>query len=67
MEAQNKAIRKHLESKRSITAIEALHFYNRFRLSARIYDLKEQGMKIKRETIEITSGGKQKRVTRYKL
>jgi hypothetical protein len=67
MEAQNKLIKAHLLKGRSITAIEALHLFNCFRLSARIYDLKDQGLKISDEIITITSGGKQKRVTRYKL
>lgn len=67
MEAQNRLIKEHLLKGKSITAIEALHLFNCFRLSGRIYDLNKQGLKIKRETIEITSGGKTKYVTRYRL
>jgi hypothetical protein len=67
MEAQNKLIKEHLQKGRSITAIESLHYFNCFRLAGRIYDLKKQGLKIKSETVEVTSGGKVKRVTRYKL
>jgi len=67
MEAQNKLIKEHLQKGRSITAIEALHYFNCFRLSARIYDLKDQGLPIDSETMYITSGGVQKRVTKYFL
>lgn len=65
--SQNKAIRKHLESGKSITPLEALHSFGCFRLGARIHDLKAQGMKIKSEIIEITSAGKIKRVAKYTL
>ena len=52
---------------RSITAIEALHYFNCFRLSGRIHNLKGQGLRIKSEMIEVTSDGKQKRVAKYSL
>lgn len=69
-ESQNRLIRCHLESGRSITALEALYEYGCFRLSARIYDLRRQGLNITAKLIEITSpavyNGK-KHVTRYSL
>lgn len=56
MEAQNKLIREYLESGHSITPLDALKLFSCFRLSARIYDLKRQGMVIQRNMI--TSNGK---------
>lgn len=53
--SQNKRIRKHLESGRSINPLEALYMYGCFRLGARIYDLRKQGLRIMAKTIEITS------------
>jgi hypothetical protein len=67
MEAQRKQIREHLQKGKSLTAIEALHYFNCFRLSGRIHELRKEGMKIKSELITITSGGKQKRVSKYSL
>jgi hypothetical protein len=54
IESQNKRIRRHLESGRSITALDALYMFGCFRLGARIYDLKQQGLKIKSEIVEVT-------------
>ena len=51
MKSQNKQIRKYLKAGHSITALSALHLFGCFRLSARIYDLKKQGMDIKSELI----------------
>lgn len=67
MESQNLQIKKHLESGRSLTALDALHLFNSFRLGARIHNLKEQGMNIKTNMITVTSGGKTKRFASYKL
>ena len=66
-ESQNTRIEAHLKEGRSITALEALHKFNCFRLASRINDLRRQGMNIKTDTVEITSDGKQKRFARYKL
>ena len=69
IESQNKRIRKYLEAGRSLTPIDALYQFGCFRLGARIYDLRKQGMRITSETIEIVSAcvpGK-KYVARYKL
>ena len=67
MEAQNKKIREHLEKGKSLTPLEALYYFNCWALSSRISDLRKEGMKIKSELITITSGGKRKRVSEYKL
>jgi hypothetical protein len=64
-ESQNKLIRQYLESGKSLTPLDALHKFNCFRLSGRIYDLRKQGMRIIAETVEIISGGKKKHVTKY--
>ena len=67
MKSQNSQIKAYLQSGKSLTVLDALHLFNCFRLGARIYDLKEQGMNIESKMIEITSGGKTKRIARYKL
>ena len=67
METQNKRIGKYLEAGRKLTALDALYQFNCFRLGARIYDLKDQGVNIETELIEITSDGKKKRVARYSI
>jgi len=67
METQNKLIAQHLESGHTITALEALHRFGCFRLSARIWDLKRRGLDIESRTKKITSDGKQKVVVEYKL
>lgn len=56
METQNTLIRNYLENGNSITPLDALKLFGCFRLSARIYDLKRQGMVIQRNMI--TSNGK---------
>jgi len=67
METQNKRIEKYLLSGRTLTPLDALHEFNCFRLSARIWDLKRQGLDIESRTRKITSDGKQKYVVEYKL
>ena len=49
---QNEQIKEHLKSGKRITAIEALNLFHCFRLSARIKDLKEEGLKIDKTTIQ---------------
>lgn len=51
IDTQNKAILKHLEAGNTITAIEALKMFGCFRLSARIFDLKDQGHDIASELV----------------
>ena len=69
-ESQNKKIRKYLESGKKLTPIDALCQFGTFRLSARIYNLKSEGMLIESEMIEVTSpavhSGK-KHVAQYKV
>ena len=57
-------IRAHLKRGRSITALQALEMYGCMRLGARIYDLKQSGMDIKKHTVELRNG---KRVAEYYL
>ena len=67
METQNKRIEKYLLSGRTLTSLDALYEFSCFRLSARIWDLKKQGLDIESRTKKITSNGKQKVVVEYKL
>lgn len=55
---QTEQIRAHLERGLPITPLGALHSYGCFRLGARIYDLRREGMPIEREMIEDISTGK---------
>jgi len=57
-------IRKHLESHYSVTPLEALESFGCFRLSARINDLKKEGMSIKTEMVKTDSG---KFVAKYSI
>jgi hypothetical protein len=56
MKSQTQLIKNHLESGNSITPIEALNLFGCFRLSARIKDLRDQGLDITTENI--TQNGK---------
>jgi len=67
MESQNELIRKWLESGKRITPLEALHEFSCFRLSARIYDLRQKGMRILARTKPIMAGGKTKYITEYNV
>ena len=53
IESQNRAIRRHLESGKRITALDALYQFGCFRLSARIFDLRRMGLDIKVQTISV--------------
>ena len=46
METQNQMILSHLRTGKCITPLEALKLYGCFRLSGRIYDLKQEGWHI---------------------
>jgi len=48
---QTEQIKNYLEQGDSITPLKALNLFGCFRLGARIYDLKQSGMKIKTEII----------------
>lgn len=65
--SQNAAIRKHLQSGKSITKLEALYSFGSFALNSRISDLRKEGMSIKTTMIEIVSGGKKKHIAKYSL
>jgi hypothetical protein len=67
IESQNIRIKKYLQSGKSLTPLDALYQFGCFRLGARIHNLKQQGLNIKSELIEITSEGKTKRVAKYSL
>jgi hypothetical protein len=62
-ESQNALIKGWLLNGRSITAIDALNMFGCFRLSARIANLKEQGMNITTEMVEVND----KRIAKYYL
>lgn len=51
-DAQLKLITAHLESGKSITALEALRLYGCLRLGARIYDLRQKGMHIESRIVQ---------------
>lgn len=63
MRYQSKRILQHLLRGRSITPLKALRMYGCLRLSARIYDFRKVGYKIK--TVMVDYGDK--RVARYSL
>jgi hypothetical protein len=65
--SQTVKIKKHLESGKSITPLEALYMFGCWALSSRISDLRKQGVNIKSELIEITSAGKTKRISKYSI
>lgn len=62
--AQNRMILNHLRKEKTITPLEALRLYGVFRLSARIYDLKDAGHVIATNIIKVGNG---KRVGQYRL
>ena len=62
MESQNKMIKAHLEKGLTITAWQALDFYDCFRLASRISDLKKSGYPVDKRMIELPNG---KRVAEY--
>ena len=62
-QSQNAKILKHLQSGRSITAVEALDRFGCFRLAARILNLRNRGYKI--ATTWETDSRKRKRWARY--
>jgi hypothetical protein len=55
MESQCNLIKAHLQSGKSLTSLEALYFFGCFNLKGRVWDLKQQGLKIKTEMVEVTS------------
>lgn len=61
MDTQNRMILQHLESGKPITPLEALNLYGCFRLSARIFELREE---LREQGLEIITG-KKKVVDRF--
>lgn len=59
---QKSVIRQHLLDGKSITQLEALRLCGSLRLSAIIYDLREEGLQIKTERLQVSP---RKRVARY--
>ena len=59
--SQRLAIKKHLEAGNGITPLDALRRFNCFRLGARVWELKRQGMNISK--IMVKRG--EKRYARY--
>jgi hypothetical protein len=49
--SQRELIKKHLNKRGSITSWEAIKLYGCTRLSAKIYDLRNEGMKIRTEHV----------------
>ena len=46
-ESQNKILKKHLKSGKSIAPLQALSMYGIYRLSARIKNLRDDGLNVK--------------------
>ena len=57
--SQNESILDHLIEKRTINPLQALSLYGCFRLSARIFDLKERGINIEKHTEKDIKTGKE--------
>lgn len=53
---QKQAIRRHLESGRTITPLEALHEYGTIRLGAYIHELRKEGLKIRTKMVRSFNG-----------
>ncbi len=64
MKSQNEKIRRHLTMGRKITPLQALKMYGCFRLSARIHDLKQKGLRIVSKIVTTKTG---KHVAQYSL
>lgn len=64
-ESQNKRILEHLTLGRTITSLEALYFFNCFRLAARISDLRNAGNTIITDMVQV--GNNKKKVAKYRL
>ena len=66
--SQEKAILKYLEThRRGLTPLDALRKFNCFRLSGRIYDLRQMGYRISTIIEEKEVDGEKKRYARYIL
>ncbi|SFI70016.1 Helix-turn-helix domain-containing protein [Pseudomonas guineae] len=66
--SQCAAIRRHLETGKTITAIEALDAFGCFRLAARINDLINAGLAVERTLVAVINrDGKKVRVAEYSM
>lgn len=61
---QTARIIRYMESGKSITPLQALNLFGCLRLSARIFDIREMGYKIKSEPYKTSEG---KTVSKYSL
>jgi len=61
---QNARILAHLQSGRTLTALEALDWFKCFRLASRVCDLRKAGYDVQKRTIKTNSG---KSVAEYYL
>ena len=59
---QREVIAKYLKSGKSLTALEALRRFGSWRLGARVWELKRDGMPIVKRMVEVRGG---KKVARY--
>lgn len=62
--SQNAKIKVWLQAGRKLTSLEALNLFGCMRLASRIHDLRERGLNIHKERIQVPSG---KYVTQYSL
>lgn len=68
MKSQNDRLAAYLRKGRTITQMEALDKLGIFRLAARIYDLREMGLDIASDTVEVENRWKETcKITRYYL
>jgi hypothetical protein len=56
--SQNDSILAYMLNGNRITPIKALNLYQCFRLTSRIFDLKQRGFDIKKEFVKVNSGKK---------
>jgi hypothetical protein len=61
---QNARILAHLQSGRTLTALEALDWFKCFRLASRVCDLRKAGYLVEKRTIKTNSG---KNIAQYYL
>jgi len=61
---QNARILAHLQSGRTLTALEALDWFKCFRLASRVCDLRKAGYMVEKRTVKTISG---KNIAQYYL
>ena len=60
-------VRQHLESGKSLTSLQAFTKYGSLRLAAVIYELKNKGLKIKSEIVNVGTKKKPTNVAKYSI